>query len=180
LETKFEKVNWEKETIKRELARLRRRFPDLFSFTFLNGNGELIDDLTDIHAPRAVLKRFFIAYSGFLDGKPEKFRKEQSIIQGFLGQFVPVGEKIHWKVIPASPDESKHSVYISYPGSKGMFIVHLRGKDDYAIQGFKDRIALFNSAQQFARINLIETGVPPLGSFREWRIPVGTGIKLFK
>ncbi|MBF0548345.1 MAG: hypothetical protein HQM08_28175 [Candidatus Riflebacteria bacterium] len=77
---------------------LKRRFPGLFEFTFIDSHGNVVPSACDTNPPKILLKRFFINYQEFLDHKVDSLNPSRQFIRVFFGKLVSISQEIHEKV----------------------------------------------------------------------------------
>ncbi|MFZ2961317.1 MAG: SpoIIE family protein phosphatase [Candidatus Ozemobacteraceae bacterium] len=143
-------------TVFRKLAPLlKKRFPGIFEFTYLDGDGRIVPELCDGPAPRVLLRRFFADYKNFLAGNSPGYEQEKGFIQSFLGPFLPVSGELHEKLHYASAKSYHRFVYITRPRSNGMLIVHLnqpQGWDEIAV---RMRVAAHNRGRRDIHLAIV-------------------------
>ncbi|MBF0544730.1 MAG: PP2C family protein-serine/threonine phosphatase [Candidatus Riflebacteria bacterium] len=155
--------------IKRAVTRLKKRFPGVFEFSFVNRDGNVIPELCDFPPPKVMIKKFFLDYRSFLSGKSALPERQKTFIQGFLGKFVPFNQQIHNRVLFATEGFRKRYVFISRPSSKGCFIVHLNQVDDWNLLTLRDIIKQFQKKRTSFKLGFFDndskTFFPPLGVY---------------
>ncbi|MBF0544024.1 MAG: serine/threonine-protein phosphatase [Candidatus Riflebacteria bacterium] len=142
--TKLEKIVFSQtrknDFTKKLLANLKKRFPGVFEFTFVDSKGEVIPELCDSISPKAMIKRFFFEYQNFVSGKSLLSDRQRAFVQGFLGKFVAFNQAIHGKVIFATEERRKRFVFLSSPSSRGFFIVHMNQVENWNVLPLRDLI----------------------------------------
>ncbi|NLI77104.1 MAG: SpoIIE family protein phosphatase [Candidatus Riflebacteria bacterium] len=115
---------------------LTRRFPGLFTFTFLDSRGAPIPGWSDGRPPRALLQRFFQGYLALAAGRPHDLPALRTFISSFFGPLAPVDRLMSGQVLQLNPGGERSFVYLSQPRPEGMMIVHL------GIEGGREHLAL--------------------------------------
>ncbi len=115
---------------------LNRRFPGLFTFTFLDHRGAPIPGWSDGRPPRALLQRFFQGYLALAEGRPHDLPALRTFFSSFFGPLAPVDRLMSGQVLQFNPGGERPFVYLSQPRPEGMMIVHL------GIEGGREHLAL--------------------------------------
>lgn len=104
---------------------VRKRFPGVYSFTFVDRNGQPIPELCDAPPPRFLIQRFVDHYRRLIAGQPHDLAAQRTFIAAFLGPLAPIDRPWHGRVLPVHPSGERPFLYLSAPHDQGMMIVHL-------------------------------------------------------
>ncbi|MBF0408264.1 MAG: SpoIIE family protein phosphatase [Candidatus Riflebacteria bacterium] len=155
LEVSFSKSkNLDYASIKKKIQTIKKTFPGIFNFTFVDGNGETVSELCDSVPPKSLLQKFFYNYKSFLADKSPISESLQSFIQSFLGKFVPANRKIHSKLIYAQEKFEKRFVFLSAPSSNGFFIVHVTQSANWELFPLREILRKYRILQPYFNLGI--------------------------
>ncbi|HQG28154.1 MAG TPA: SpoIIE family protein phosphatase [Candidatus Ozemobacteraceae bacterium] len=136
---------------------LHRRFPGLFTFTFIDGRGEPRPELSDRQPPLAVLRRFASAVKAHAIGENARPLKDQwRLFQGFLGGMLRPDQLRYGALKVAANTDERHFVIISRWHAGGMLVAHVNRIPTWESIAVKDRATFFNRHSRSARAYVID------------------------
>jgi len=157
--------NGKLEDIPRWVARINRRFPGVFQFVFLNGEGNILAEYCSKPSPKTFLKKFFHASREFINGNQELIKNNWKLFRSFLGpQFQLRRFKDFECLIPAFYGSEKAFVLLSKPRPEGMMIAFVNRTSNWSSLGVEDQITFFNNKAKNFKVFLIDVSKPP-GSY---------------
>lgn len=124
---------------------LKRAFPGLFEFTFLDGKGVFIDQVSDGYPYRSLWKSFFHEYQSLRYGAGEQsLTRKWSSFAPLLGPLVKPRSLLDDQMDLASSGDHRTWVFVSPLFAEGMFVCHLNRVSNYDLLPLHNRIAWFN------------------------------------
>jgi len=150
----FSRKKFSNPVAERAVQNLKLRFPGVFTFTFLDGQGRARPGLCDGPAPRALLQRFFLSYQSSNEHLPNDLQSQRSFLMSFFGPMFPSGGDWSEKVIQIRSNPSKQYMYMSRPNPLGMFIVHLTRTESWNRLPLEDLVKSYNGKKHSIKLIL--------------------------
>ncbi|MBF0498646.1 MAG: SpoIIE family protein phosphatase [Candidatus Riflebacteria bacterium] len=141
-------------TAERVKRQLNKRFPGLFTFSFLDPSGNIIGNLTDGVSKVALLKRFNADYRARLKGDYEPIKRSWRMYQSFIGALIDATFSPS-TLIMASYRKEKAYTFVGSPFPRGMVIVRVQEPPDWKILGIRDQVKLANARNKHSKVGLI-------------------------
>jgi HAMP domain-containing protein len=151
---------------KATLQRLHQRFPGMFSFTVLDGQGCPIEALCDRRQPRVVWQKLYRAYRQLLQGEPAPWVSLQRTVHSLLGSYVPVGRTLSGVLLRADDSLSRRWLFSGVPHPEGWFLTHVAAMEGWSTFLIEDRIRRQHSRPAATRFYLVP-GIRPVSSAAE-------------
>ncbi|MBP7636029.1 SpoIIE family protein phosphatase, partial [Candidatus Ozemobacteraceae bacterium] len=124
---------------------LHRRFPGLFTFTFIDGKGEPRPDLCDRQPPLAVLRRLAAAVKIHTIAEDTRPLNDQwRLFQGFLGAMLKPDQLRYGLLRVAANTDERHFVILSRWHAGGMLIAHVNQIPTWESVAVQDRATFLN------------------------------------
>lgn len=136
---------------------LHRRFPGLFTFTFIDGRGEPRPELSDRPPPVAVLRRFAAAVKTSTvteDARP--LSDQWRLFQGFLGAMLKPDQLRFGSLRVAANTDERHFVIVSRWHAGGMLIAHVNQVPTWESIAVRDRATFLNRHSLTARAFVVD------------------------
>ncbi|MBF0502441.1 MAG: SpoIIE family protein phosphatase [Candidatus Riflebacteria bacterium] len=140
-------------TFRRLAITLKKRFPGIFEFTFVDESGAVVEELSDVTVSHFLLKQFFADYRNYLAGHSTGYGRNKAFIRSFFGSFVPVEGDIHEKLHYASAQSHHRFLFLTRPRAGGMLIVHLNQPKNWDEIALRDRVLSHNRQQSRIHVN---------------------------
>ncbi|MBI3038806.1 hypothetical protein HYY75_07135, partial [bacterium] len=141
---------------KKLLSSLEKKFPKIFEFTILDGEGNVNPDLSGGNRPQIVLKKFFQAWKAHNEGDSSLFRKNWSVFYSFLGPLAEL-ERFRPDILrEVSYSSNRTFVFCSSPQKNGMAIVHLNQISEWDSVSLSYIISKFNQKSKKIKAFLID------------------------
>ncbi len=145
--------------LQRLLAHAKRRFPGMFTMTFVDWRGNVDGELSDGQPPRTVLKRLAAFFRDWTDNKKPS-RQDEVLFRGFYGPMVDIA-----KINPDRFESVNYKLDRAYAfthsfANLGLLIVHLNHTPDFERRGMVDRVAAFNRRSKSLAIALFDAEEP--------------------
>ncbi len=136
---------------------LHRRFPGLFTFTFIDGKGEPRPDLCDRQPPLAVLRRFATAVKAHTIAEDMRPLNDQwRLFQGFLGAMLKPDQMRYGSLKAVANTDERHFVIISRWHAGGMLIAHVNQIPTWESVAVQDRATFLNRHSRSAKAYVID------------------------
>ena len=107
---------------------LKRKFPEVLEFTFLDSEGNAIQKLCDRVPPRKLLKKFFADLVIFQNETDSELRKNWNLYRAFFGSMIEEPNNRLFRKMTEANNSAKHAyVYVANHATiqkRGMFIAH--------------------------------------------------------
>ncbi len=136
---------------------LHRRFPGLFTFTFIDGRGEPRPELCDRPPPLAVLRRFASAVKAHTITEDARPLKDQwRLFQGFLGAMLKPGQLDYDSLIVAAHTDQRHFVIVSRWHAGGMLIAHVNQLPTWGSIAVQDRATFLDRHSRAVKAYVVD------------------------
>lgn len=142
---------------KRLLDSLRTRFPGVFSFYFLDQNGDPIPELCDHVTSRALLKKLFTGFLAKANGNPAPLERDKRLLRGLLGSLIDPTPAICNLVRVASYRRERGFIFLSPVATSGMMLTYLNQTPDWDILGVRDRVKARRAKKSTVVVGLIDS-----------------------
>ncbi|MBI3037425.1 hypothetical protein HYY75_00035 [bacterium] len=153
---KFSPSGFSPKYVSKVLENLNKRFPGVFDFIFLNGSGEILQEISQKGAPKTILKKLFNALEKAKHGDMTAVQKDFKMFSSFIGSIQSSGNIGFEQLKPSFLSDKKAFAFINPPGPNGMFLVFLNRVKNWDNLGLEDCIRRFNSRNKSSKSQLID------------------------
>ncbi len=148
----------------RDRNMIRKRFPGLFDFVFLDGEGKLVPGLSDVKPLPELVRGFSDDVGAYALGFPSLISRNFPVYRSWIGPLLGTGwdSSLLDVVMPVGYRKSRGMAFISSPHRWGMFVVLISPPPDWEILGSRLFLSLIRRVFPDLRMALVRDvrGVP--------------------
>ncbi|MBF0544135.1 MAG: SpoIIE family protein phosphatase [Candidatus Riflebacteria bacterium] len=140
---------------------LLKRFPGILKINVVDGNGDVIESVSEPNPPKFVLKTLYRDLFGKICDQPESFVKDWIFLKSFVGRDIEP-EKFSdgdFEIIEVNNGEKDHWFFYSINSHGGVF-AHLSEFPEWPDMGIKDRVKSYLKSKKNSSIR---AGITSIG-----------------